>query len=284
VVSVPRGDRRPAGRKRRRGADGRFRLGFGNLEALAQLAEHRPFKPVVPGSIPGRLNLLSLLSQGFRGGCRKAAVERDHPAGGPPLPRSFATRAQRRSQDTLVQRSSMSFEEAWLRRLCRRRVAEARPLVPCGGDNRGRCAEEGHRHVGHRHASKDARAQGETEQRLYLTFAWRDAPCHSSRERAALEWTEALTLLPSTAAPDDVYERVRSSFSDEEIVALRLAIVAINGWNRFACVRRSGAISLRSSPSEARRTVAQRPRRTDGTATLASPCVAHSSQEWEPTR
>lgn len=82
--------------------------------------------------------------------------------------------------------------------------------------------------------TKDARARGETEQRLYLASAWREAPCYSPRERAALEWTEALTLLPSTAAPDDVYERVQSAFSDEEVVALTLAIVAINGWNRFA--------------------------------------------------
>ncbi len=82
--------------------------------------------------------------------------------------------------------------------------------------------------------TKDARALGETEQRLYLTSAWREAPCYSERERAALEWTEALTLLPSSAAPDDVYERVRSAFSEQEVVALTLAIVAINGWNRLA--------------------------------------------------
>jgi AhpD family alkylhydroperoxidase len=82
--------------------------------------------------------------------------------------------------------------------------------------------------------TKDARARGETEQRLYLTSAWREAPCYTARERAAMEWAEALTLLPSSAAPDDVYERVRAEFSEEETVALTLAIVAINGWNRFA--------------------------------------------------
>ncbi len=82
--------------------------------------------------------------------------------------------------------------------------------------------------------TKDARARGETEQRLYLTSAWREAPCYTERERAALEWAEALTLLPATGAPDAAYERVAAAFSQEEIVALTLAIVAINGWNRFA--------------------------------------------------
>jgi AhpD family alkylhydroperoxidase len=82
--------------------------------------------------------------------------------------------------------------------------------------------------------SKDARARGETEQRLYVLSAWREAPFYSDRERAALAWCEALTLLPETAAPDDVYEQVRAEFSDEEIVALTLAIVTINGWNRLA--------------------------------------------------
>lgn len=87
--------------------------------------------------------------------------------------------------------------------------------------------------------TKDARADGESEQRLYLTSAWREAPCYSERERAALEWTEALTLVAQTGAPDDVYERVAAAFSQEELVALTLAIVAINGWNRFAVGLRS---------------------------------------------
>ena len=100
--------------------------------------------------------------------------------------------------------------------------------------------------------TKDARARGETEQRLYLTSAWREAPCYSGRERAALEWTEALTLLPSTAAPDDVYERVRASFSDQEIAALTLAIVAINGWNRIAVGLRSPVGSYQPSPAAGR--------------------------------
>jgi AhpD family alkylhydroperoxidase len=87
--------------------------------------------------------------------------------------------------------------------------------------------------------SKDARARGESEQRLHVLAAWREAPFYSARERAALAWCEALTLLPQTGAPDDVYAQVREQFDDEEIVALTLAVVAINGWNRFAVGLRS---------------------------------------------
>jgi AhpD family alkylhydroperoxidase len=87
--------------------------------------------------------------------------------------------------------------------------------------------------------SKDARARGESEQRLHVLAAWREAPFYSDRERAALAWCEALTLLPQTGAPDDDYARLREQFAEEEIVALTLAIVAINGWNRFAVGLRS---------------------------------------------
>jgi AhpD family alkylhydroperoxidase len=87
--------------------------------------------------------------------------------------------------------------------------------------------------------SKDARARGESEQRLHVLAAWREAPFYSARERAALAWCEALTLLPQTGAPDDMYALVREQFDDAEIVALTLAIVAINGWNRFAVGFRS---------------------------------------------
>jgi AhpD family alkylhydroperoxidase len=87
--------------------------------------------------------------------------------------------------------------------------------------------------------SKDARARGEDEQRLHVLAAWREAPFYSERERAALAWCEALTLLPQTGAPDDVYEQVRAEFTEQETVALTLAIVAINGWNRFAVGFRS---------------------------------------------
>ncbi len=81
----------------------------------------------------------------------------------------------------------------------------------------------------------DARAAGESEQRIHVLPAWREAPFYSDRERAALEWTEALTLVHETEAPDSAYEVVRKHFSEEEIVNLSLAIVAINGWNRL-CV------------------------------------------------
>jgi AhpD family alkylhydroperoxidase len=79
----------------------------------------------------------------------------------------------------------------------------------------------------------DARQRGETEQRLYLLDAWRDSPLYSDREGAALAWAEALTLLPQTRAPDDVYEALKAQFSEEEQVKLTLLIVAINGWNRI---------------------------------------------------
>ncbi len=87
--------------------------------------------------------------------------------------------------------------------------------------------------------SKDARAAGETEQRLYGLNAWRETPYYSARERAALEWTEALTLVADTGVPDDVYERVREQFSEDELVHLSLAIVAINGWNRLNIAART---------------------------------------------
>ncbi|HEX7362088.1 MAG TPA: carboxymuconolactone decarboxylase family protein [Bryobacteraceae bacterium] len=82
--------------------------------------------------------------------------------------------------------------------------------------------------------SKDARASGETEQRLYALNAWEEAPFYTERERAALAWTEALTLISEGHAPDAVYEEVRKQFSEEELVNLSLAIIAINGWNRIA--------------------------------------------------
>jgi AhpD family alkylhydroperoxidase len=87
--------------------------------------------------------------------------------------------------------------------------------------------------------SKDARANGETEQRLYGLDAWRETPYYSARERAALEWTEALTLVAETHVPDEVYERVREQFSEEELMHLSLAIVAINGWNRLNVAART---------------------------------------------
>jgi len=87
--------------------------------------------------------------------------------------------------------------------------------------------------------SKDARAAGETEQRLYLLNAWREAPFYTERERAALAWTESLTLVSQNHVPDEVYSEVRQHFSEEELVNLSLAVVAINGWNRLAIAFRS---------------------------------------------
>ena len=87
--------------------------------------------------------------------------------------------------------------------------------------------------------SKDARANGESEQRLYGLEAWRETPYYSARERAALEWTEALTLVAETHVPDEVYERVRTQFSADELVHLTLAVVAINGWNRLNVAART---------------------------------------------
>lgn len=82
--------------------------------------------------------------------------------------------------------------------------------------------------------TKDARAAGETEERLYLLNAWRESPLYTDRERAALAWTESVTLISQTNVPDDVYEQVRGSFSDEEIVKLTMLVATINAWNRIA--------------------------------------------------
>jgi AhpD family alkylhydroperoxidase len=87
--------------------------------------------------------------------------------------------------------------------------------------------------------TKDATAIGVDPQRLHLTTVWEEAPVYSRRERAALAWCEALTLLPQSRASDDVYQQVEDEFDPDEIVALTLAIVAINGWNRFAVGLRS---------------------------------------------
>lgn len=82
--------------------------------------------------------------------------------------------------------------------------------------------------------TKDARKAGETEQRLYALSAWRETPFFTERERAALEWTEALTVISENDVPDSLYDSVHKYFDEKEIVALSMAIVAINGWNRLA--------------------------------------------------
>lgn len=86
--------------------------------------------------------------------------------------------------------------------------------------------------------SKDARHAGETEQRLYAIAVWREAPFFTPRERAALAWTEALTDL-SGGVPDAAWDEARAQFGEEEMVALTMAVVAINGWNRLAVGFRS---------------------------------------------
>jgi AhpD family alkylhydroperoxidase len=91
--------------------------------------------------------------------------------------------------------------------------------------------------------SKDARAAGETEQRLYALNAWRETPFFTDRERAALAWTEAVTLVAEGHVPDAVYQEVRQRFSDEELVNLTMAVVTINGWNRLS-------VAFRAVPGE----------------------------------
>jgi AhpD family alkylhydroperoxidase len=82
--------------------------------------------------------------------------------------------------------------------------------------------------------TRDARAHGETEERLYLLNAWRESPLYTARERAALAWTEALTLIADTHAPDDVFEELKPHFTEAEIVNLTMLIGMINLWNRLA--------------------------------------------------
>lgn len=89
--------------------------------------------------------------------------------------------------------------------------------------------------------TKDARHHGESEQRLYALSAWRETPFYTERERAALAWTEAVTLIADGHAPDELYAEVRQHFTEEELVNLTLAIITINSWNRLA-------ISFRSVP------------------------------------
>jgi len=88
---------------------------------------------------------------------------------------------------------------------------------------------------------KDARAAGESEQRLYGLVAWREAPYYTERERDALEWTEALTLIADNHVPDKLYEQTRKQFSEQELADLTLAVVTINAWNRVAISFRAEA-------------------------------------------
>ncbi|CAA9310187.1 MAG: 4-carboxymuconolactone decarboxylase domain/alkylhydroperoxidase AhpD family core domain protein [uncultured Gemmatimonadetes bacterium] len=101
--------------------------------------------------------------------------------------------------------------------------------------------------------TKDARASGETEQRLYATSVWREAPFFSERERAALAWTEALTLVNEEGVEDELFESVSEHFSEKELVDLTIAAVAINGWNRIAIAFRPpvGGYQPAAHPPEA---------------------------------
>jgi len=102
--------------------------------------------------------------------------------------------------------------------------------------------------------TKDARALGETEQRLYLVSAWREAPFYTEQERAALEWTEAVTLVAKDHVPDDVYERVKRHFNEKELVNLTLAITQINVWNRFNVAFRNIAGAYQPNPQQLQKT------------------------------
>ncbi|HVA13473.1 MAG TPA: carboxymuconolactone decarboxylase family protein [Stellaceae bacterium] len=87
--------------------------------------------------------------------------------------------------------------------------------------------------------TRDARKAGESEQRLYLLDAWREAPLYSARERAALAWTEAVTLVANGHVPDSIFAEARREFSETELVNLTMAVIAINGWNRMAIAFRA---------------------------------------------
>jgi AhpD family alkylhydroperoxidase len=87
--------------------------------------------------------------------------------------------------------------------------------------------------------TREARAKGESEPRLHLLAAWRESPLYTQRERAALAWTEAITLVASSRAPDDVYAEARAHFAEAELVNLTLAIGVINTWNRLAIAFRA---------------------------------------------
>jgi AhpD family alkylhydroperoxidase len=92
--------------------------------------------------------------------------------------------------------------------------------------------------------TRDAKKHGESDERMHLLAAWREAPVYSARERAALAWTEAVTLVAEGHVPDDIYREAREQFSERELVDLTYAIVAINGWNRLA-------IAFRKTPQVA---------------------------------
>jgi AhpD family alkylhydroperoxidase len=87
--------------------------------------------------------------------------------------------------------------------------------------------------------SKDLRHDGETEQRLYLLDAWRESPFYTDRERAALAWAEAVTLVTKGHVPDEVYNEAKKEFSEQELIDLTMVVVTINGWNRLSIAFRT---------------------------------------------
>jgi AhpD family alkylhydroperoxidase len=106
--------------------------------------------------------------------------------------------------------------------------------------------------------TKDAVLEGETPQRIYLLSCWRETSLYSERERAALAWAEAVTRLENRRVPDDVYEQARTRFDEEELMRLTLAVIAINGWNRFnlaynrpAGTYKAGSLKAMLTPSSA---------------------------------
>jgi AhpD family alkylhydroperoxidase len=100
--------------------------------------------------------------------------------------------------------------------------------------------------------TKDARALGETEQRLYALTVWGETPFYTDRERAALAWTEAVTVLGGEAVSDAVYANARRHFSEKELVDLTLALIAINGWNRLGIAFRTAPGTYRPAPRRER--------------------------------
>jgi AhpD family alkylhydroperoxidase len=103
--------------------------------------------------------------------------------------------------------------------------------------------------------TKDARARGETEQRLYALAAWRETPFYSERERAAFAWAEAVTLLAQNSIPSELFEEARGQFSEKELVDLTLGVIAINGWNRLAVAFRTMPGSYDPATHRARQAV-----------------------------
>lgn len=121
--------------------------------------------------------------------------------------------------------AGMQQAEAWLKRTLDHKLLT---LVKMRASQINHCAYCLHMH------SAEARKEGEREERLFLLNAWRESELYTERERAALAWTEALTHVSETQAPDADYDEVRRHFSEDEVIALTMAIAMINAWNRIS--------------------------------------------------